>query len=135
MTRTYDLEATWRALASPTRRRIVELLKQRPWTTAELCAALQPQGRSRFAVMQHLRVLEAAGVVAVSRRGGRTQSNLLNPLPIQQLDGWIRQFRGLTPPPLLRFLDPAQYRRELRLRHRQRPRGRRVPRGPGGHAP
>ena len=117
----HDLDAAWRALASPTRRRIVELLKQRSWTTAELCLAFRPEGRSRFAVMQHLRVLEGAGLVVVSRRGGRAQSNLLNPVPIQQLyERWIRQFRGLKPPPLLRFLDPAQHRRALRRIHKRR---------------
>lgn len=85
-------------------------------------ADLGPAAPSRFAVMQHLRVLEAARVV-VTWRHGRTRANLLNPVPIQQLyEQWIRQFRGLKPPPLLRFLDRAQHRRELRRIHLRRSR-------------
>jgi DNA-binding transcriptional ArsR family regulator len=56
------------ALADPTRRHIFEALRERPKTVGEL-AKRQPV--SRPAVSQHLRVLEAAGLVSVEPRGTR----------------------------------------------------------------
>ena len=52
-----ELTPIWRALIVPHRRAILDLLKERPRTTGELCAAFTV---SRFAVMKHL---------TVSRRG------------------------------------------------------------------
>lgn len=101
-----ELDSVWRALSSPTRRAILELLKRHPRTTGELWLALRPKRLSRFAVMQHLGVLEEAGLV-VSRRRGRTRYNVLNPVPLQRLyHRWIRRFEGLAAPPLLRFKQP-----------------------------
>jgi DNA-binding transcriptional ArsR family regulator len=56
------------ALADPTRRHIFEALRERPKTVGEL-ARRQPV--SRPAVSQHLKVLEAAGLVSVEPRGTR----------------------------------------------------------------
>lgn len=56
------------ALADPTRRHIFEALRDRPKTVGEL-AKRQPV--SRPAVSQHLKVLEAAGLVSVEPRGNR----------------------------------------------------------------
>jgi DNA-binding transcriptional ArsR family regulator len=78
-------------LASPTRRRILDLLRQGARTTGEL-AALFPEV-SRYAVMQHLRVLEAADLV-VPRRQGRYRHNHLNPVPIERIARrWIGPYR------------------------------------------
>jgi len=97
-----DHALLWRALASPVRRRILRLLALRPHTTSELGVAL-PERLSRFAVMQHLAVLEGAGVV-VSVRHGRARYNHLNPTPLHRLaHTWFRRFERLVPPPLLRF--------------------------------
>ena len=47
---------------------------------------------SRFAVMQHLKVLEEANLIAV-RREGRKRYNHLNPIPIQQIyDRWVHRY-------------------------------------------
>jgi DNA-binding transcriptional ArsR family regulator len=56
------------ALADPTRRHIFEALRERPKTVGEL-AKRQPV--SRPAVSQHLKVLQAAGLVSVEPRGNR----------------------------------------------------------------
>jgi DNA-binding transcriptional ArsR family regulator/uncharacterized protein YndB with AHSA1/START domain len=71
----------WRALASPWRRRLLELLRNGPATTGAL--ADQIPELSRFAVMQHLGVLADAGVVLVERRG-RDRFNYLNPVPLRE---------------------------------------------------
>ena len=61
-----DLDPIWKALADPSRRRILDLLRDGPRTTWDLCASFES---SRFAVMKHLRVLEHARLILVRRRG------------------------------------------------------------------
>ena len=77
----------WRALASPHRRALLDLLRAGPRTTGALAAELP--GLSRFAVMQHLGVLVQAGVVLVERRG-RDRVNPLNPAPLREwYERWV----------------------------------------------
>jgi DNA-binding transcriptional ArsR family regulator/uncharacterized protein YndB with AHSA1/START domain len=71
----------WRALADPTRRRILDLLRQRPLITGEIAARFPV---SRIAVMRHLDVLARAGLVT-SRKRGRERWHYLNAVPLQQL--------------------------------------------------
>lgn len=83
-------DKVFRALASPHRRRIMDVLKEEPQTTGALCARLPDLGRC--AVMQHLGVLEAAGIVVV-RRQGRLRWNHLDALPIKRIhDRWIGEY-------------------------------------------
>jgi DNA-binding transcriptional ArsR family regulator len=77
-----DLEPAWRALANPTRRAILDLLSEEPLSTGSLADAFE--GLSRFAIMQHLRVLEDAELV-IRRKQGRTTVNHLNATPIQRI--------------------------------------------------
>lgn len=86
-----DPGAVWKALADPTRRGILDLLRERPRTTGELSEAFEV---TRFSVMKHLGVLEAAGLVVVRRRG-RERWNHLNPVPIQQVaERWIHPYEA-----------------------------------------
>lgn len=86
-----DLELVWRALSNRLRREMLDALSDGPLTTGEL-AALFPD-HSRFAVMQHLRVLERGGLV-VYRRRGRERFNYLNPVPIQQIyHRWVSRYQ------------------------------------------
>jgi len=85
-----DLEQVWRGLANPTRRAILDLLRAGPRTTGELADAFPDL--SRFAIMQHLGVLEEAELV-IPRRDGRRRYNYLNPVPIQQIhDRWVSRY-------------------------------------------
>jgi DNA-binding transcriptional ArsR family regulator len=78
----------WRALASPWRRRLLDLLRAAPATTGELAGQLPEL--SRYAVMQHLGVLTDAGVVIVERRG-RDRVNHLNPVPLREwYERWVQ---------------------------------------------
>ena len=82
-----DEDRVFKALASRTRREILDRLKDDPRTTGSLCAAFPDL--DRCTVMQHLRVLEQAGLVAAQRRG-RERWNHLTPLPIKHIhDRWI----------------------------------------------
>ena len=66
--------ALWPALADPTRRRILDLLAERPRSTGEIAAAFPI---SRIAVMRHLDVLSAAGLTT-SRKRGRQRWHYVN---------------------------------------------------------
>jgi DNA-binding transcriptional ArsR family regulator/uncharacterized protein YndB with AHSA1/START domain len=76
-----DTPPLWRALADPTRRRILDLLRQRPLITGEIAARFPI---SRIAVMRHLEVLSEAGLVT-SRKRGRERWHYLNAVPLQKL--------------------------------------------------
>ena len=85
-----DLEAVWKALANAIRRRMLDILREGPATTGELDARFPDL--SRFAVMQHLQVLEDADLVT-ARREGRRRINYLNPVPIQRIhDRWVSRY-------------------------------------------
>jgi len=76
-----DTAPLWRALADPTRRQILDLLRERPRVTGEVAARFPI---SRVAVMRHLEVLSAAGLVT-SRKRGRERWHYLNAVPLQRL--------------------------------------------------
>ena len=91
----------WKALGSPHRRALLDALKDGPKTTSALCEVLPKL--SRYAVMQHLGVLERAGVVLV-RREGRERWNQLNAVPIQrELERWLNGFQQASASQLLAF--------------------------------
>jgi len=86
-----DLDHVWRALANLNRRRMLDLLRDRPMTTGELAEAL---GENRFVVMQHLALLREARLVTVIAEG-RRRINFLNPIPIQHIyERWVGKYQG-----------------------------------------
>jgi DNA-binding transcriptional ArsR family regulator len=96
----------WRALASPWRRRLLDLLRGGPATTGAL--ARQLPELSRFAVMQHLGVLADAGVVIAERRG-RDRFNYLNPVPLREwYERWVQPMAGADSAGLLALRRAAE---------------------------
>lgn len=82
-----DYDRIFKALASHIRRQMLDTLRDQPLTTGALCANFAPL--DRCTVMQHLKVLEDAGLVIAERRG-RERWNHLNAMPIQDIhDRWI----------------------------------------------
>lgn len=80
-------DLTLKALGNARRREMLDLLRDGPRTTGELCDHFKKM--DRCTVMQHLRVLERADLIIVKRRG-RHRWNYINPLPIKELyDRWI----------------------------------------------
>lgn len=74
-------------MADERRRKILDLLKKERKTTGELCNRFPEL--DRCTVMQHLAVLERAGLIIVKREG-RLRWNYINPLPIKDIyDRWI----------------------------------------------
>lgn len=85
-----DDDRVFKALASPVRRRVLDALKESTQTTGALCT-LFPE-LDRTTVLQHLRVLEEAGLVT-GRRSGRERHLSLAPLPIKRIhDRWISEY-------------------------------------------
>jgi DNA-binding transcriptional ArsR family regulator len=89
--RTDDYSLIWKALAAPIRRQILDLLRERPYTTGELAQVFDV---SRFAVMKHLTALEESGLLTV-RKQGRERWNTLNPVPLQLIyERWMRPYEA-----------------------------------------
>ena len=85
-----DEDAVFKALADPTRRRLLDLLFEAGGRTqTDLESHIE---MSRFGVAKHLKVLEDAGLV-VTRRNGREKLHHLNPVPIQLIhERWIDKY-------------------------------------------
>jgi uncharacterized protein YndB with AHSA1/START domain/DNA-binding transcriptional ArsR family regulator len=85
-----DLTPVFKALADPTRRHVLDLLRERTGQTlGELCGGLS---MTRQSASQHLAVLEAANLVSTSWRG-REKLHHLNPVPLHEVEErWIRTF-------------------------------------------
>ena len=83
-------DRVFKALASATRRRMLDVLRESPCTTGELCARIPDLDRTT--VLQHLRVLERAELVT-GRKVGRERCLALAPLPIKRIhDRWIGDY-------------------------------------------
>jgi DNA-binding transcriptional ArsR family regulator/uncharacterized protein YndB with AHSA1/START domain len=84
-------DLVFRALADPTRRLLLDRLFEREGRTLGDLQAEVPE-MTRFGVMKHLRVLEAASLV-VSRKVGREKFHYLNPVPVQLVhDRWVSKY-------------------------------------------
>ena len=84
-------DSVFKALADPTRRRLLDLLFEHDGQTLSELEAAVPE-MTRFGVMKHLGVLEVAGLV-VTKRSGREKHHFLNPVPIRLVhDRWISRY-------------------------------------------
>lgn len=99
----------FQTLADPTRRRIVELLRDDEHAVNDLVAVMRIQ---QSGVSRHLRILSEAGFVQVRPEGTRRVYSL-RPEPFRELDEWVGGYRSLWEARLDRFagaLDRAQRR-------------------------
>ena len=86
----HDTDVLFKALADPSRRKLLDLLHAHDGRTlSELCEHLE---MTRQGVTQHLILLEAANLIATVRRG-REKLHFLNPVPLQDIyERWIAKF-------------------------------------------
>jgi DNA-binding transcriptional ArsR family regulator len=84
------LDLAFQALADPTRRSIVERLSDGPASVSELA---QPLDMTLSAVVQHLAVLEAGGLVR-SEKVGRVRTCRIEPSALQAAERWIVERRA-----------------------------------------
>src|SRR5438270_8909777 len=107
---TYSAEQTFSALADPTRRAVLDLLRR----------GRQPAGRiaqafpvSRPAISKHLSILRRAHLVE-ERREGRHRLYQLNPEPLRAVDSWLEEYRQFWTASLnnLKAFVEAEYAKE-----------------------
>lgn len=84
-------DAVFRAIADPTRREILRLLRDQHLSVGELASHFT---QSRPAISKHLRVLRSAGLVASHERGAASLCEL-NATPLRVIDDWISGYRTL----------------------------------------
>jgi DNA-binding transcriptional ArsR family regulator len=84
-----NLDLTFQALADPTRRAMVERLSRGPASVSELAA---PYAMSLPAIVQHLAVLEASGLVR-SEKAGRVRTCRMEPAALSLAEQWFNQRR------------------------------------------
>ena len=84
------MDAVFRALGDPTRRRLLDALFKKDGQTLSALEARLPM--TRFGVMKHLRILEDARLIVTKRRG-REKLHFLNPVPIRLVhDRWVSKY-------------------------------------------
>lgn len=101
-----DLDPVWKALSDPTRRQILDLLRDGPKLTGDLVD--QFPELSRFGVMKHIDVLREAKLV-ITRAEGRKRINSLSAAPIRAImERWIGKYEAYWANTLLRIKDAAE---------------------------
>jgi DNA-binding transcriptional ArsR family regulator len=101
-----DSDTVWKALSDPTRRKILDLLRDGPRQTTEIVETF-PQ-LSRFGVMKHIDVLREAGLVN-TRSEGRRRINSLNAAPLRDvIERWIGKYEAYWANTLLRVKESAE---------------------------
>jgi DNA-binding transcriptional ArsR family regulator len=110
VTHTYSTEATFGALADPTRRAVLDLLRQGTQPAGKIARAFPV---SRPAISKHLRLLRQAHLVE-ERREGRHRLYRLNPTPLKAVDSWLEQYRVFWQTSLvsLKTFVEAEYAKE-----------------------
>src|SRR4030088_3661532 len=87
---TYVAEATFQALADPTRRAVLDLLRRGSQPAGQIAGAFPV---SRPAISKPLRLLRRAHLVR-EHREGRNRVYQLNPEPLRAVDSWLEQYRS-----------------------------------------
>ena len=103
-------EATFQALADPTRRAVLDPLRRGGQPAGQIASAFPV---SRPAISKHLRLLRRAHLVR-EHREGRHRVYQLNPEPLRAVDSWIEQYRSFWAVSLtnLKSFVEAEYERE-----------------------
>jgi DNA-binding transcriptional ArsR family regulator len=84
------VDRVFHALADPSRRVILERLSRGPASVSQLA---QPLPMSLPAVVQHLQVLEASGLIR-SKKAGRVRTCRIEPAALRTAEAWIAERRG-----------------------------------------
>ncbi|MGA8620742.1 MAG: metalloregulator ArsR/SmtB family transcription factor [Candidatus Sulfotelmatobacter sp.] len=104
-------DATFQALADPTRRAVLDLLRHGSQPAGEIAQAFPV---SRPAISKHLRLLRRTHLVR-EHREGRHRVYQLNPQPLRAVDSWLDQYRSfwsLNLANLKNFVE-AEYAKEI----------------------
>ena len=119
---TYSPEATFSALADPTRRAVLDLLRTGRQPAGQIAQAFPI---SRPALSKHLRLLRRAHLVH-EHREGRNRFYRLNPEPLRAVDSWLEQYRSFWSTSLanLKAFVETEYAKETEAASARPPRRR-----------
>jgi DNA-binding transcriptional ArsR family regulator len=108
---TYSTEAAFHALADPTRRAVLDLLRLGTQPAGQIAQAFPI---SRPAISKHLRLLRRAHLVQ-EKRQGRHRLYQLNPEPLKAVDSWLEQYRAFWQTSLtnLKTFVETEYAKEI----------------------
>jgi DNA-binding transcriptional ArsR family regulator len=109
---TYSRDAAFNALADPTRRAVLDLLRAGTRPAGEIARAFPI---SRPAISKHLKILRRAHLVD-ERRQGRHRLYQLNPEPLKTVDQWLDEYRRFWTASLenLKSFVESEYESEIR---------------------
>jgi DNA-binding transcriptional ArsR family regulator len=107
---TYSPEAAFEALADPTRRAVLDMLRQGRQPAGQIASSFAV---SRPAISRHLRLLRRAHLVR-EKREGRHRVYELNAEPLRAVDSWLERYRGFWRANLnsLKTFVESEYARE-----------------------
>lgn len=108
---TYSRDAAFNALADPTRRAVLDLLRAGTRPAGEIARAFPI---SRPAISKHLKILRRAHLVA-EHRHGRNRLYQLNPEPLKTVDEWLDEYRRFWTASLenLKSFVESEYQKEM----------------------
>ena len=107
-----DLDDVWKALADPTRRAILDLLRKGPKTTTAIVEAFPHL--TRFGVMKHMDVLREAHLIN-TREEGRQRINSLNAVPIRRIyERWVSRYQDIWADSFLRIDEDFAAKRDAK---------------------
>ena len=111
-------EAAFQALADPTRRAVLDLLRRGSQAAGQIASAFPV---SRPAISKHLRLLRRAHLVH-QHREGRHRVYQLNPEPLREVDNWIEHYRQFWTTSLnnLKAFVEAEYAKETAAQAQQK---------------
>jgi DNA-binding transcriptional ArsR family regulator len=90
MSRPISTESVFRAIAHPTRRRMLELIARREWAACDLEGQFS---HTQPTLSKHLRILEGTGLVRYQRRG-RNLMYSISPGAVAEFYDWLRKLPG-----------------------------------------
>lgn len=106
-----DTSKVWKALSDPTRRKLLDLVREAPQTTGDLVDHFDDIGRC--AVMKHLGILEKANLI-ITKREGKFRWNHINAIPIQEIyERWVRKYEAQWATNLLQLKKLAEHKSVL----------------------
>ncbi|MEP1097329.1 MAG: hypothetical protein ABJG78_19590 [Cyclobacteriaceae bacterium] len=103
-----ETDSIWKALADPTRRTLMDLVRKSPKTTGHLVEEFKSIGRC--AIMKHLSVLERVGLI-IPKKVGKHRWNHINAMPLQEIyERWVKNYEALWATNLLQLKELAEYK-------------------------